>query len=261
MRNYSKIVGALAAASALVAGNAMAEIEGEVHVGYSNMYEFRFVNQGTDLVDTGIDLAYKTGNWTFNAGAWYGSFDAPNSLGGGVLRNNYDELDLYTGARYSWDRFSLEGGYIYYYYPDGGGKTQEVYLGGSADLWWGFGLDSTYYYDFDWGSGWYWDNKLTYSWEINACVNLDLALGAAWSNGLRGQRSSNPWTIANPGATNNGTQGWYVSARLPWTVRENLTITPYIKYTDGASGLKTGPNLLDNSGAFLIGGFQVAVSF
>ncbi len=57
MRNYSKTIGALAAASTLVAGNAMAELEGEVSVGYTNMYEFRFVDQGNDLVSAGVDLA------------------------------------------------------------------------------------------------------------------------------------------------------------------------------------------------------------
>ena len=50
MRNYSKTVGALAAASALVAGNAMAEVEGEVHVGYANMYGIPFIWFRDDVV-------------------------------------------------------------------------------------------------------------------------------------------------------------------------------------------------------------------
>ncbi len=73
MRKHTKYVGAMAAASALVAGYASAgtpepvmqsaptsvesAFSGEVHVGYSTQYEFRFVDLGSDLIEAGVDLS------------------------------------------------------------------------------------------------------------------------------------------------------------------------------------------------------------
>ncbi len=60
MQNYCKLIGALAAASALAAGTASAEVEYEIHGGYSSMYLFRGLNLGDDLVEAGVDVA---GEW------------------------------------------------------------------------------------------------------------------------------------------------------------------------------------------------------
>jgi hypothetical protein len=49
MKNYCKTIGALAAASALVAGTASAEIEYNIGTGYTNEYLFRGLNLGQDL--------------------------------------------------------------------------------------------------------------------------------------------------------------------------------------------------------------------
>ncbi len=166
MRNYSKTVGALAAASTLVAGYASAELEGEVHVGYANMYEFRFVDLGDDLVEAGADVSYGMGDLAFSAGAWYASSDIPGiAFLGSSTKLNFDELDLYAAAHYNIGDLSLELGYIYYYFPDTGslmtaafgfpGNTQEVYFGAGYELPFGIELGSTFYYDFDAASGWY----------------------------------------------------------------------------------------------------------
>jgi hypothetical protein len=53
MQNYCKTIGALAAASALVAGTASAEVEYEIHTGYTSEYLFRGLNLGQDLVEVG----------------------------------------------------------------------------------------------------------------------------------------------------------------------------------------------------------------
>ncbi len=57
MQNYCKLIGAMAAASALVAGSASAEIEYELHTGYHNEYIFRGIDLGNDMVDVGADVA------------------------------------------------------------------------------------------------------------------------------------------------------------------------------------------------------------
>ncbi|GAA5482313.1 TorF family putative porin [Haloferula sargassicola] len=260
MRNYCKTVGALAAASTLVAGYASAELEGEVHVGYTNMYEFRFVDLGNDLVDAGVDVAYSMGDLSFSAGAWYATWDTDNAtqatstlLGGPAINN--DELDLYGGVSYGIGDVTLELGYIYYYFPDAGANTQEVYLGASYDLPFGVSLGSTFYYDFDAFDGWYWDTSLGYTIEFNDCLSLELGAGVGFADGQGLQLSA-----TSPTGTADGFQGWYLTAALPWEFREGVTLTPYVKYTDGDSDLIT--DLYATSGQeYLIGGVKLAVSF
>mgnify|MGYP007038417247 CR=1 FL=1 len=54
MQNYCKTIGALAAASALVAGNASAEVEYTLGTGYTSEYIFRGENLGEDLVEASL---------------------------------------------------------------------------------------------------------------------------------------------------------------------------------------------------------------
>lgn len=267
MRNYSKTVGALAAASTLVAGYASAEIEGEVHVGYHNMYEFRFVDLGSDLIEAGADISADFGAWGLSAGAWYGSFDVPSGgLIAGNTKLNFDELDLYAAVNYSIGDLTLEAGYIYYYFPDTGSvmnalglgvsNTQEVYVGASYDFSFGLNLASTWYYDFDANNGWYWDTSVGYSWEFSECLALDLGAGIAFADGHNIQISARPGSVG----TADGYQGFYASAALPYNFRENMTITPYVKYTNSDGDLAT--DFYGNGGQdFLIGGVTVAVGF
>jgi hypothetical protein len=58
-----------------VAGNASAEIEYELHTGYSSDYLFRGANVGNDLVEVGVDMATEWNGLGLSAGAWYGSFN------------------------------------------------------------------------------------------------------------------------------------------------------------------------------------------
>ncbi|BCX49512.1 hypothetical protein HAHE_34200 [Haloferula helveola] len=267
MRNYSKTVGALAAASTLVAGYASAEIEGEVHVGYHNMYEFRFVDLGDDLIEAGADIAADFGAFGLSAGAWYASYDVPQSFIGGNTKINFDELDLYAAATWSvTDAFSLELGYIYYYFPDAGSilaplgfnlsNTQEVYLGASYDFSFGLNLSSTFYYDFDALNGWYWDNSVGYTWEFNDCLALELGAGFAFADGHGAQVSAKPGSTG----TADGFQGWYLSAALPWEFREGVTLTPYVKYADADSSLST--DFYGTAGAEnIVAGVTLAVGF
>lgn len=261
MRNYSKTVGALAAASTLVAGYASAELEGEVHVGYANMYEFRFVDLGNDLVESGVDLAYSMGDLGFSAGAWYATWDTTNAnqaistaLGGPPINN--DELDLYGGISYAVGDVTLELGYIYYYFPDLSADTQEVYLSASYDLPFGISLGSTFYYDFDANDGWYWDTNLGYTVEFNDCLSLELGAGVGIADGQNLQISSRPGSVG----TADGYQGFYVTAALPWEFREGVTLTPYVKYTNGDKGLVT--DLYSSAGQdYIVGGVSLAVGF
>ncbi|MDB6078224.1 MAG: hypothetical protein JWO82_1971, partial [Akkermansiaceae bacterium] len=231
-------------------GHASAEIEGEVHVGYASMYEFRFVDFGNDLVEAGLDL--KTSYWglDFSAGAWYGS----------VTDSNYDfnELDLYAGVSKTFaEKYTIEGGYIYYNYQNvapGVQNTQEVYVGAKAEIYWGITAGARFYWDFDANNGYYFQPEITKSFSfVENCLSLDLATGIGYADGLASQ------IAAHSGGTKDGYQGFYVSAALPWKFRDNATLTPYVRLTDAHNDLATGVN--DSGQNFVVGGVKVALSF
>src|SRR5690606_24636481 len=119
MRNYSKTIGALAAASALVAGTASAfEVEYELHTGYTNEYLFRGLNLGTDLVEVGVDVATEINGIGLSAGAWYGSFsNTVNLANAGPARpldTDFNELDLYAEVSKDLGFLTASIGYIAY---------------------------------------------------------------------------------------------------------------------------------------------------
>ncbi len=265
MKNqYSKMMGALTAASVVMTGYAVAGVtepapmvapaptrdffEGEIHVGYNNMYEHRFVDLGDDMVEAGVDGAFDLGNgWSINAGVWYASTNddmyswrnMETDLGYIECwkdRDSFNELDLYAGVGAEFGMFNFEVGYIYYFYPDNRDvNTSEVYASVGVDLPWEMGLIATGYYDIEEYNGLYVDVKVTKSFKFTDCLGLDLAAGIGYADG-HGLQRDNPW---NWRSTRDGYQGWYISAALPWEIIENVTLTPYVKYTDADSDLVT----------------------
>jgi len=279
MRKHTNYVGALAAASTLVAGYASAGttapmapapapapiesgLTGEVHVGYSSLYEFRFVDLGSDLIEAGIDLSYDLNeNFGLSAGAWYGSVNDSQTVG-----NSFNELDLYAAVSTSLGPVSLEFGYIYYMFQDtpGTSDTQEVYLSaGVEDIFWGIGASATFYYDFDSNNGWYLQPEVTKSFNLmEGCLSLNLSAGVGVSDGHGWQVSD---TFGSVG-TADGFQGWYVKAELPWQFRENMVLAPYVKYVDADSDLVSDTPIVGGTGTLggrehLIGGVKLSVSF
>jgi len=291
MKNHKNTVGALAAATAMLTGYAMAGepapapvmepapasdfFSGRLHAGYNSNYEFRFVDRGTNMVEVGLDGAFNFGNgWVVNAGAWYGGLNDDNGFPGASFTTP-NELDLYAGVGKDFGIVDFEVGYIYYYFdssgvnllsqlfPGGAGKlwtnledTQEIYATLGVDLPWEMKFATTYYYDFDTYSGWYWDFRVTKSFAFTDCLSLDLAVGTAMADGQGLQRSA-----TNPIGTKDGYQGWYASAALPWQVLDTVTITPYIKYTDADSDLVTTMFGLSSGKQMILGGVALSVSF
>lgn len=259
MRKHTKYVGALAAASALVAGYASAELEGEVHVGYSSNYEFRFVDLGSDLVEAGIDLNYEIAEgFAVSGGAWYGSVNDSQTT-----FNSFNELDLYAAVSKELGPVSLELGYIYYTYQDSPiADTQEVYLGASVEVGWGVTAGATYYYDFDQLDGWYLQPELSKSFEFNDCLSLNLSTGVGIADGHGGQVSDK----LGSNGTADGFQGWFVKAELPWQFREGFTLAPYVKYVDADSKLVSDTPVVGGTGTLggrehLVAGVKVSVGF
>jgi hypothetical protein len=176
MQNYCKTIGALAAASALVAGNANAEVEYQLHTGYSNEYLFRGVNLGKDLVETGLNASTEVSGINLSAGAWYANYQA---FGGNA---NLNEIDLYTSASKDLGFATASIGYIYYAnsadkviesFTGNLADYQEVSFGLSRDL--GFATASlTYFWDIVGDNDGYSELALGRSFELSPCLTLNL---------------------------------------------------------------------------------------
>jgi uncharacterized protein (TIGR02001 family) len=274
MRKHTKYVGALAAASALVAGYASAEIEGDVHVGYSSNYEFRFVDLGSDLIEAGADVSYEIAEgFALSGGLWYGSVNDSSSsfvvapagpgLPATVVDNSFNELDLYAAVSKEIGPVTLELGYIYYTYLDSDiADTQEVYLGASYEIGWGVTAGATYYYDFDQLDGWYLQPELSKTFEFNDCLALNLSTGVGIADGHGGQVSDK----LGSNGTADGFQGWFVKAELPWEFREGFTLAPYVKYVDADDKLVSDTPVVGGTGTLggrehLVAGVKVSVGF
>jgi len=188
MQNYCKTIGAMAAASALVAGTAKAEVEYEMHTGYSSEYLFRGLDLGDHLIEAGVDASTEWNGLGLSAGAWYGSFDAPKNIrfvGNGQVDN--DELDLYAEVSKDLGFLKASVGYIYYEYAQAtsnhfyskNSNAQEVYFGISRDL--GFAEASlTYYWGVMGDNDGYSELALAKSFELSQCLNLNVGTNVGY---------------------------------------------------------------------------------
>ncbi|MBC7980617.1 MAG: hypothetical protein H7Y36_08665 [Armatimonadetes bacterium] len=180
MQNYCKTIGALAAASALVAGNASAEVEYEIHTGYTSEYLFRGVNLGQDLIEAGVDVAAEYNGLGLSAGAWYGSFHAPTGFPSPLNNANADELDIYGEVSKDFGFLTAAVGYIYYYNQQGSANEfllpvqdqQEAYFSLSHSY---FGVDVslTYFWDIELDNDGYTEGYVGKSFELSPCLTLN----------------------------------------------------------------------------------------
>jgi uncharacterized protein (TIGR02001 family) len=180
MQNYCKTIGALAAATALAAGNASAlgyeDIDAEIHVGYNTKYLFRGIELGDDLITTGVDVGTSLGGFDVSAGAWYGSWNANGGAPGTV---DLDELDLYAEISKDLGFASVAVGYIYYHFPQGGQNNgfvddaQEAYVSVSKEI---FGIDASlsYFWDIETDNDGYSQLSLSKSFDLMEYVTLNV---------------------------------------------------------------------------------------
>jgi len=247
MQNYCKTIGALAAASALAAGNATAiEIDYELSAGYTSEYLFRGFNLGQDLVDAQITAATEINGFGLSAGAWYASFMEPVPF---LSNANANELDLFAEVSYDLGYVEAAVGYIYYYYPQGSANKfllgnfkadQEVYFSLAKS----FGLvdASLTYYWYVGGDGdndGYLDLALSNSTELSSCLTLQSALNFGYQ-------------------TEEGKLG-HITAQvgLDYALTETATVTPFIAHSWSTSenGIYAGTK---NQ---FVAGARVSVSF
>jgi len=176
MQNYYKTIGALVVASAFAAGNASAEIESEVHVGYSSDYLFRGMNFGSNLVEAGADVATEYNGLGLSAGAWYGSYDFESSI-------SLTELDLYAEASKDLGFLTASVGYIKYINDDTTFKSlsngniklddaQEVYFSVAKSLY-GVDFSLTYFWDIETDNDGYTELAASKGFELSPCLTLN----------------------------------------------------------------------------------------
>lgn len=248
MQNYCKTIGALAAASALVAGNAQAEVEYEMHVGYSSEYLFRGLDLGDHLIEAGVDAATEWNGLSLSAGAWYGSFDANNTVLGNDVQIDTDELDLYAEVAKDLGFLKASVGYIYYAYNQADSNhqfanlsdTQEVYFGVSRDL--GFAEASlTYFWDVQGDNDGYSELALSKSFELNQCLALNVGTNVGY---LVEQGDFTAWTS---------------KVSLDWGFTEHAKLSPFVALSIALSD--ESETAYYRSGNELTAGSMLSVSF
>jgi hypothetical protein len=242
MQNYCKTIGALAAASALVAGNASAEVEYTLGTGYTSEYIFRGENLGGDLVEASASATTEWNGFGWTAGAWYGSYDGNN---GRPDEGDVDELDLFAEVSKDLGFATAAVGYIYYMNePYDLDDFQEVYVKFSRDL--GFAnAYAAYYWNLEGTAdnyfGDYSEIGLSRGFELNQCLTLNLAtnIGYMWAD--------------------DQDTSWTTKASLDWGFAESAKLSPFValavQLTDDDDNYTGGH---DNE---LVGGCMLSTSF
>jgi hypothetical protein len=226
MQNYCKTIGALAAASALVAGTASAGnptpvttvapseptscVEYGLHVGYSSEYLWRGLDLGDDLVEAAFNLKTEYNGIGFSFGAWYGSYDTFGSH-----EYDVDELDIYGEVSKDFGFLTAAVGYIWYinedmydFYPD----AQEAYFSISRD----FGFANA---------------SLTYFWGIekdnDGYSELALKRGFGLAQNLTLNVGTNVGYLVEQGQAT----AWTTMVGLDWAFVERAKLSPFAAYS------------------------------
>jgi hypothetical protein len=268
MQNYCKTIGALAAASALVAGNASAgtsapapvsapdsAINYELHTGYTSEYLFRGLNLGQDLVEVGVDVSTEVYGLGLSAGAWYGSYDKGANLNGPPVREvDVDELDLYAEVSKDFGFLTAAVGYIYYFNEDaisqnssaysfigdGVQDAQEVYFSVARDF--GFANASlTYFWDIELDNDGYTELALDRSFELTPCLKLNVATNVGY-------------TVEAGDFT-----AWTTKVGVDWAFVEHAKLSPFVAVSVALSD--DVDTAYVGSGNELIAGSMLSVSF
>ena len=240
MQNYCKTIGALAAASALVAGNAQAEVEFEMHTGYSSEYLFRGVDLGDHLTEVGLDASTEVGGLTLSAGVWASAFANSPAITTNTLDN---EVDFYAEVSKDLGFLTASVGYIYYWNLGPlGADQQEIPVTLSRDL--GF---ATAYYTYFWkvdgptNEG-YSELGLTKSWDLSSCLKLNASTNVGY-------------------LTQGGDfTAWTNKVSLDWGFSDHAKLSPFIAVSMGLGESGEG-GIWGSTENELLGGSMLSVSF
>jgi hypothetical protein len=199
----------------------------------------------------------------FSANLW-GNLDTdPYAPMPGDSGSVWNETDLTLSYGRGFDRWSLEGGYIYYGL-EAADDSQEFYVKLGVDVLLAPAL--TIYRDFDSYEHWYFVLGLSRAFQITEAVSLELS--ATGSYLLSEDAEVYPEIDSNGTATEDEFSNFHdgvLSASLPISVSESITITPTLSYTfplsDEAGDEMKWRSLDGDEDSFLYGGVSVRVSF
>ncbi len=247
MHNYCKAIGAVAAVSALVAGNAMANVEYELSAGYRSEYIFRGINKGQDLVEAAASARGEWNDFSVAGGVWYGTFD------NGTGNEAFNEIDLWADVGYDLAGYAnLNVGYIYRYTTEGGDwdstGNQEIYAGLSKEF---YG----------------WQTSLTYYWAVENDNDgyTELAVSKEWAIPGYDCLSIGYNTRLGYLAEEGDFTHWSNRLSFNWGFAENARISPFVQYDVSLSegGSFYDGNLANYRGAKnqITGGCLLSVKF
>ncbi len=243
-----KLTGLLAVLAPLFASQAFAgEIKGNLAAGFASDYEFRGALYGESLVETTLSLNTEYAGILWGASAWYGSTNNQGALDAEVD----NEIDVTLSATKEFGPVTVSGGFISYNFPDGDNwNTAEFFGSASTELLAGITGTLNTYYDFDLNDGFYINPELSKSFKICDATSLNLSAGFGLFESSKASKD-------------DGVNHYYVKAALPWQAKENLVITPYVKYVDATGGEPSDFTKVDGDlgSEHVVGGVSLSVAF
>ncbi len=266
MKHHCKTIGALAVASALVAGNASAgdthaapvpapapapAIEYNLHAGYSSMYLWRGQDLGDRLEEAGFDVK---GTWNgigLSAGLWYGDFQAPTGYDSPLGSFNASELDMYAEVSKDFGFLTAAVGYIYYYYPQGTANETLIPWQDCQELYFALGHDFgifkstfTYYWDIQGAdNNGYSELALTRSFELNKSFTLNLLTNVGYQ-----------FEVGECTA-------WTSKVSLDWAFAEHAKLSPFVAASAALSDNSDESTYTGGTKNQLVGGVMISATF
>lgn len=271
MRNPNRLLGAVAAATALLGGHALAgtasapvsapaapesAFAGTVHIGGNSDYIFRGADLGDGMAEAGLNLSYDLGNgFAVSGGLWYASIEnsAYGNLGTfATVPDHYSELDLFAQVSKDFGFLTANIGYIWYHYQDtelqAGNFShkfiddqQEIYFGVSREIYWGINGSLNYYWDVEGDNGGYTELALSKNFAIQDRVSIDAGVKTGYLFEEGGFSHITPQVALNYKAT------------------ETVTISPYVAYSVELNKLEDLTGKSEHN--YLFGGVKLSVSF
>lgn len=251
------IAGAVAAA---IIAPVYAELEGDLSVTYHSQYSYRgasdIFDEGTAIFTSGqIDNTYEaainlswrlTDQWSIVAG---GNVNTVSDSG-------LDHDRYRVGVLYKSDCYSIELGYQNQDLRLGGINldTSEIYLDASTKCPLTGGTVRLFVaHDMDAYEGTYAELSLNKVWDLCDKTKLDVTVGVSYSFDY--------WDF--PLGTGDDWNHAYITLALPYQATENLTLAPYVSFTQGFDALDptTGPFAAAEEDAEIIYGLKASVKF
>lgn len=247
MRKAKIIILAVAMAVGILAGSVYAEgpkVSGFASVDVMSNYVWRGIKSTPGMaVQPSVGITYGS----FSTNLW-ANYDAKNE--------EQTETDLTLDYGFSFDKVSLNVGYIYYAF-EGLNDTQEFYVAAGYDMI--LKPKLTVYYDFDEGNGAYIVASVGHSFNLTKDIPLNLGASASYN--------VNNKIMGSPDGIEEDFSDFYIgelTASVGIPVAKNISITPKIAYSfalsDDAEDAIKGVNYGKDS-SILYGGLNLTLSF